>query len=440
MGEGIVSYGLSSYGYDIRVANEFKIFSNVNYTAVDPKAFDNKAFVDIVTDDVCIIPPNSFALARTVEYFRIPRDVITLCIGKSTYARLWHHLERHTLRARLGRFCNLEISNTTPLPAKIYANEGIGQVLFLRGSEECEISYSDRKGKYNMRRVSSCRASWETPASGHEPPHSRYKQPLHLHRGFGITVWIMMLIPRHNPSQKPILGSAPSGRSPARSLRTPDTFRILIHQLFESVEHDLDDIEQCMVACVVPELREPLESLCPPLLGRSPLFLGPGLKSGLRIRTESPRELGPDRIANALAAREIHGRPAAVFDFGTALTLDLIDDSGDYIGAIIAPGIHVAARALAKRTARLSEVDLVAPDKATAQDTVGGLRAGLVFGYLGLIEGLAKRIQAEIGPAAMIATGDAPWLPAILQQTEIFDHYDRHLSHRGLRLVHLLNR
>jgi len=147
--EGVVSYGLSSYGYDFRVADEFKIFSNVNYSTVDPKAFDDNAFVNIQTDDSIIVPPNSFALARTVEYFRIPRDVITVCLGKSTYARCGIILNVTPFEPGWEGHATLEISNTTPLPARIYANEGIGQVLFLRGSRECQTSYKDRKGKYD---------------------------------------------------------------------------------------------------------------------------------------------------------------------------------------------------------------------------------------------------------------------------------------------------
>jgi dCTP deaminase len=147
--EGVVSYGLSSYGYDFRVAGEFRVFSNVNFTAIDPKAFDERAFVDVVTDDNCIIPPNSFALARTVEYFRIPRDIITVCLGKSTYARCGIILNVTPFEPGWEGHATLEISNTTPLPARIYANEGIGQVLFLRGSKECSVSYKDRSGKYD---------------------------------------------------------------------------------------------------------------------------------------------------------------------------------------------------------------------------------------------------------------------------------------------------
>jgi len=145
--EGVVSYGLSSYGYDIRVADEFKVFTNINSTVVDPKRFDARSFVD-VKSDVCIIPPNSFALARTVEYFRIPRDVLTVCVGKSTYARCGLIVNVTPFEPEWEGFVTLEISNTTPLPAKVYANEGIAQVLFFQGDEPCEVSYADKKGKY----------------------------------------------------------------------------------------------------------------------------------------------------------------------------------------------------------------------------------------------------------------------------------------------------
>ena len=144
---GVVSYGLSSYGYDIRVADEFKVFTNINSTVVDPKNFDARSFVD-VRADVCIIPPNSFALARTVEYFRIPRDVLTVCVGKSTYARCGLIVNVTPFEPEWEGFVTLEISNTTPLPAKVYANEGIAQVLFFQGDEPCEVSYADKAGKY----------------------------------------------------------------------------------------------------------------------------------------------------------------------------------------------------------------------------------------------------------------------------------------------------
>jgi dCTP deaminase len=145
--QGVISYGLSSYGYDIRVANEFKVFTNINNTVVDPKNFDDRSFVDMRTD-ICIIPPNSFALAKTVEYFRIPRDVLTVCVGKSTYARCGLIVNVTPFEPEWEGFVTLEISNTTPLPARVYANEGIAQVLFFQSDEVCEVSYADKKGKY----------------------------------------------------------------------------------------------------------------------------------------------------------------------------------------------------------------------------------------------------------------------------------------------------
>ena len=145
--EGCISYGLSSYGYDARVAPEFKIFTNVHSTVVDPKCFDPQSFVDVETD-VCIIPPNSFALARTVEYCRVPRDVLVICLGKSTYARCGIIVNVTPLEPGWEGHVTLEFSNTTPLPAKIYANEGACQFLFLKGNEPCETSYADRAGKY----------------------------------------------------------------------------------------------------------------------------------------------------------------------------------------------------------------------------------------------------------------------------------------------------
>src|SRR5512147_363046 len=145
--EGVVSYGVSSYGYDLRVADEFKIFTNVNSTIVDPKHFDARSFVEF-SGPVCIVPPNSFALARSVEYFKIPRNVITVCLGKSTYARCGIIVNVTPLEPEWEGYVTLEISNTTPLPAKIYANEGVAQMLFLKGEGPCETSYRDRAGKY----------------------------------------------------------------------------------------------------------------------------------------------------------------------------------------------------------------------------------------------------------------------------------------------------
>lgn len=143
----VISYGTSSYGYDVRCANEFKVFTNINSSTIDPKEFDKNSFVDVVSD-VCIIPPNSFALARTVEYFRIPRNVLTICLGKSTYARCGIIVNVTPLEPEWEGHVTLEFSNTTTLPAMIYANEGVAQMLFLASDEICETSYRDRGGKY----------------------------------------------------------------------------------------------------------------------------------------------------------------------------------------------------------------------------------------------------------------------------------------------------
>jgi dCTP deaminase len=150
--DGVISYGVSSYGYDIRIADEFKIFTNINSTIVDPKSFDSRSFVDF-KGDVCIIPPNSFALARTVEYFRIPRSILTVCVGKSTYARCGIIVNVTPFEPEWEGIVTLEVSNTTPLPAKIYANEGIAQVLFFESDEICETSYADKKGKYQAQKA-----------------------------------------------------------------------------------------------------------------------------------------------------------------------------------------------------------------------------------------------------------------------------------------------
>jgi dCTP deaminase len=147
----VISFGLSSYGYDMRVADEFRIFHNALSPVVDPKAFDERSFVEY-EGDICLIPPNSFALARSVEYFRIPRDVLTLCVGKSTYARCGIITNVTPFEPEWEGFVTLEISNTTPLPARIYANEGIAQVLFFESDEPCEVSYNDKKGKYQAQR------------------------------------------------------------------------------------------------------------------------------------------------------------------------------------------------------------------------------------------------------------------------------------------------
>ena len=149
--KGTISYGLSSYGYDIRVSDEYKVFTNVNNSVVDPKKFDEKSFIDY-KGDICIVPPNSFALARSIEYFKIPRSVLTVCLGKSTYARCGIIVNVTPFEPEWEGHVTLEISNTTPLPAKIYSNEGLCQVLFFESDEICEKSYKDKKGKYQNQR------------------------------------------------------------------------------------------------------------------------------------------------------------------------------------------------------------------------------------------------------------------------------------------------
>src|SRR2546429_7716410 len=169
---GVISYGVSSYGYDMRVAPEFKIFTNALSAVVDPKRFDPKSFVEF-TGDVCIVPPNSFALARSVEYFRIPRNVLTICVGKSTYARCGIITNVTPFEPEWEGFVTLEISNTTPLPAKIYANEGIAQVLFFTADEgaACEVSYADKKGKYQAQRGITLPRLEGRPDRGARPQH-----------------------------------------------------------------------------------------------------------------------------------------------------------------------------------------------------------------------------------------------------------------------------
>ena len=147
----VISYGLSSYGYDLRVADEFKVFTNVYSSVVDPKGFDERSFVSLQTD-ICMVPPNSFALARSIEYFRIPRDILTICLGKSTYARCGIIVNVTPFEPEWEGHVTLEISNTTPLPARIYANEGLAQVIFLESDEPCQVSYKDRGGKYQGQR------------------------------------------------------------------------------------------------------------------------------------------------------------------------------------------------------------------------------------------------------------------------------------------------
>lgn len=218
--------------------------------------------------------------------------------------------------------------------------------------------------------------------------------------------------------------------------RTSDELRVLLTRLLAGAGLDAREVDGVVIACVVPESLAALCATCRMTFGLEPLVVGPGVKSGLRIRTENPRELGPDRIANAVAAVARSGSPVLVLDFSTALTVDVVGAEGDYLGAIIAPGIEIAAEALARRAARLSRFDLAPPERAIGGDTDAGLRSGLVFGYLGLVEGLVSRLRRELGPAPVIATGDGPWLPELLAHAAVVDVYHPLLTLDGLRRIY----
>ncbi len=219
--------------------------------------------------------------------------------------------------------------------------------------------------------------------------------------------------------------------------RTVDEHRLVLTQLLASRGLAPPDVAACVIGCVVPELRATVVAACRECFRVDPLVVGPGVRSGLRIRTESPRELGADRIANAVAAVARFGSPVIVLDFSTAVTLDVIGAGGDYLGAIIAPGIDVAAAALAQRTARLRHFDISPPTRAIAEDTEAAVRSGVFFGLVGLIEGLVARVRAEIGPAAVVATGEAPWLPAVVDHTTVIDAYAPLLTLDGLRRIYV---
>jgi type III pantothenate kinase len=217
--------------------------------------------------------------------------------------------------------------------------------------------------------------------------------------------------------------------------RTADEYRVIFAELLAAEGLSTADVSACVLGCVVPELAGTFVSVLKSLFGSAPLVVGPGVRAGLDIRGDDPREVGADRIANAVAARAKYGVPVVVLDFGTALTLDVIGPAGDYLGAVIAPGMEVAAEGLRRRAARLGPIELEAPPRAIATNTTEGLQAGLVFGYVGMAEGLVQRVRAEVGPAPVVATGDGPWLSALLRLTEIVDAYDPLLTLRGLRLI-----
>jgi len=222
--------------------------------------------------------------------------------------------------------------------------------------------------------------------------------------------------------------------------QTADEHRLILGQLLTEAGLQAAEVGAVAVACVVPGIARALGGACRTLFGTEALFVGPGLRSGMPIRTENPPELGPDRLANAVAALAGYGAPVIVLDFATALTLDLVDGEGRYQGTYIAPGIEVAAAALAERTARLGPVVLGAPRRAIGADTESGLRSGLVYGYVGLIEGLLEAAQDALdGRAAVVATGDLAAAEPLLAELAVRPQADPWLTARGLRLLHHRN-
>ncbi len=220
--------------------------------------------------------------------------------------------------------------------------------------------------------------------------------------------------------------------------RTMDEHRVFLSRLLGQAGLSAADVADCVVGSVVPDLVPILCATCEALFDTTPLVLGPGVRTGLHIHTDDPREVGPDRIANAVAARDRFGAPVLVLDFATALTVDVVGPNGDYLGALIAPGLEVAAEALARRTARLPRGDLAPPPSVIATDTAHGLQSGLFFGYLGLVEGLVQRLWDEVGPAAVVATGEATWLGNLLAHTDVVTTYEPLLTLDGLRRIHAL--
>lgn len=238
----------------------------------------------------------------------------------------------------------------------------------------------------------------------------------------GIALWPGTGTPRHWQ-----VASVPT--------RTADEYRVLLRSLLRADGLQPSDVSDCVVGCVVPELASTIEDVVRSLFGVAPLLVGPGTRTGLSIRTDDPREVGADRIANAVAAIERFGTPVLVLDFGTALTVDVVGPEGDYRGAVIAPGIEVAAEGLARKAARLRRIELRAPPRAIAANTEHALQSGIVFGYVGLVEGLVARVRAEIGRARVVATGDGHWLPDLLSLTPVVDAYDPLLTLDGLRRI-----
>lgn len=220
--------------------------------------------------------------------------------------------------------------------------------------------------------------------------------------------------------------------------RTADEYAMLLMSLFERKRMVFDDIAGVAISASVPPLLGTFQDVCRRYLGVTPLIVGPGVKTGVRIRTDNPREVGPDRIANALAVRELYGAPAIVIDFSTATTFDAISAEGDYVGDAIAPGIRIAAAALFEQTAQLPRIELTAPPHAIGANTVHSMQSGLVYGYVALVEGMVRRFQAELGNGAcVVATGEHA--EVIAPHTDTIEAVDMGLTLAGLRLIYELN-
>lgn len=222
----------------------------------------------------------------------------------------------------------------------------------------------------------------------------------------------------------------------ASSSRTADELGVLVGHLLAQSALEPEVVTGCVLGSVVPALTDTVAEACAQLFGARPMIVGPGTATGLRIRAADPHEVGADRIANAIAARERWGQPVIVLDFGTALTVDVVDSQGDYVGALIAPGMAVAADALARRTAQLTRPSLVAPPAAIANNTEQGLQSGLVIGFAGMVDGLVERVREHVGPAPVIATGDASWAQAVLAQTSVVQAVEPLLTLDGLRRIY----
>lgn len=229
-----------------------------------------------------------------------------------------------------------------------------------------------------------------------------------------------------------------SWRTATAAHRMPDEYAMLVNSFFAYRGLKLSDVSAAVICSGVPRLTTTYEELCERYLGLKPLIVGPGIKTGVRVLAENPREVGPDRIANAIAVHHVYGGPAIVVDFGTATTFDAVSAEGDYLGGAIAPGITIAAEALVQRAARLYQIDLVAPKSAIGRTTITSMQSGIIFGYVGLVEGIVARFRQEMGPARVIATGGLA--EVVARETKVIEQVDQDLTLEGLRLIHELNR